>query len=946
MTQASPNADRAALSRRNFLQLTATGLAGAAGYTLLGSRSSAAPARGGSSAAPAWGRQPGGHRPSGAASNVTSLDGGWLFGGLFVAGSDQSTFDDRAFLDVTLPHCVTPLAWREWDTATWEQQWIYRRHFDLPRGADQMRTFLDFAGVLTGATPTLNGKQLPEHLGGYLPFSYEITDGVSTTDNVLAVEVDSRWLYVPPEGSPAGPKAVDYLEPGGISRGVALRVVPQVFLADVFAKPVGVLEPSPSVQVSCTVDAAVVPPGPVEVVVELLDGDRTRSRASTTTTITSPGQTTVSLQLDAGQGIGRWSPDNPKLYEVLTTLSINGRPIHDFTRTIGFRDAVFDVDGFFLNGQRLKIFGLDRHQIFPYAGMSIPARVQRRDALILKQQLNCNMVRCSHYPQSSHFLDACDELGIMVWEETPGWQFIGDATWQAEVVSNVHDMVIRDRNRPSIVLWGVQVNESPREPQLYTQTRDLANSLDGSRQTSGTETSQSLTGWVQEVFAYDDYNSSNGNATLLPPIPGVPYLVTEAVGALDGPPYYRWIDDQPTQADQAKLHAQVHDIAASADAYSGLLAWCGFDYDSDNGNIYQNIKWPGVADTFRVLKPGAAFYQAQVDPRSGPVIQPAFYWDFGPTSPVTSLGSTAAIWSNCDQLEAYSRRPPLRHPHPGHGGISPHGPPAVLPRHHRHRGVHHAGAPPRRLRRRAQDRLPILLGKHRRGPSADHAQRRQARRRRDRRHVGDLPGRRPLRRPPALRRRRRPHRCAGPGHLGRPDARPGRDGEPGAGHPRPGGHGDGDVDQRRVPLRGQRGSRRGPHPHHRRPSRRHRRGGEPSHIGLAEGPHHRPPDRGPLPGAGPGRHRSPRRPAPLDGRHRGPERTGRLDRRCHLPHDVRGNRSGGLGELHVAGDRRRPVVRRRCRRAPGWRPDARRGSTQLGGHRRAHQRCPHLGPGL
>ena len=171
----------------------------------------------------------------------------------------------------------------------------------------------------------------------------------------------------------------------------------------------------------------------------------------------------------------------------------------------GFREAVFKLDGFYLNGRRLAIFGLNRHQLFPYLGMAAPARLQRRDAEILKYELNCNMVRCSHYPQSPHFLDACDELGIMVWEEPPGWCYVGDAAWQAIMLQNVHDMVIRDRSRPSVIVWATRPNEAPSYPALYAQARELAYQLDGSRQTTGSMINYSLDDWAEDVFAYDDY---------------------------------------------------------------------------------------------------------------------------------------------------------------------------------------------------------------------------------------------------------------------------------------------------------------------------------------------------------------------------------------------------------------------------------------------------------
>ncbi|MFD4972082.1 glycoside hydrolase family 2 TIM barrel-domain containing protein [Streptomyces sp. NPDC058424] len=627
------------IARRGFLQAAAAGALTVAGWSCLGARADAA--------------APGSPSAQGAAARTLSLNSGWLFGEQS-AGSDQPRFSDREFIPVTVPHCVTPLGTRQWDSATWEKVWTYRQRFDAPETSGRMRTFVDFAGALVTARPTINGHALAEHRGGYLPFSCEITDHLTARDNLLAVNLDSTWQNVPPDGSPNGAPAVDYFQPGGLYRNVSLRIVPQVFIADLFAKPVNVLDPaSRRVQIQCTVDAAFALPDPAQLEVALVDNGRQMARTSAPVEISRSGQVSAELWLDGLSDIELWHVDSPRLYDVVATLRVGGQAVHDFTRRIGFREARFQTDGFFLNGKRLKLFGLNRHQVYPYAGMSLPDRVQRQDALLLKREFNCNMVRCSHYPQSAAFLDACDELGIMVWEETPGWGYLGDEVFRDLVVQNVQDMIIRDRNRPSVIIWGVQVNESDRDPVLYTKTKELAYSLDGTRQTSGSSTSRSLTDWVQDVLSYDDYGNSKGNATISAPVAGIPYLVSEAVGALAGPPGFRRIDTQAIQQAQARLHAQVHNTARSKNGYCGLLGWCGFDYDSLAGNTYQSMKWPGVADTFRVPKPGAAFYQSQVDPRTRPVIQPAFYWDFASTSPVTSLGKSATIWSNCDRLEVY-----------------------------------------------------------------------------------------------------------------------------------------------------------------------------------------------------------------------------------------------------------------------------------------------------
>jgi beta-galactosidase len=597
------------------------------------------------------------------AGTTIPLDADWRFGP-WTPGSEAPGFDDRGLQTVTVPHTVTRLSWRNWDPDTWEGEWIYRKHFDAPPGASGMRVFIDFDGAMTHAKPALNGHALPDHLGGYLPFSREVTGLLQPAGNVLAVTLDSRFnLNVPPSRpAPYPPSSVDYWQPGGLYRRVWLRIVPQNFLADVFAKPVHVLDPSRrQVVVECSIDAASVPRGDTRIAVDLRDGDRTISSASVPVTIREAGQITVTATLSGLTDVALWDVGNPNLYTVVTTLLAGGAPTHEKRVRIGFREADFRLDGFYLNGRRLKIFGVNRHHLYPFAGAAMSDRAQRKDAEIIRE-LNCNMVRCSHYPQAEAFFDACDELGLMAWEEAPGWVYLGDDAWKALVVRDVGDMVRRDRNHPSIIIWGARINETDDDVELYTRTRDLAHRLDDSRPTAGAMSGRMDTeDYVQDVFAEDDYNSSTGpdgnkqpELDALSPRTDRPYLISEAVGTLSGPArYYRRIDTQQVQQGQALAHARIHNLAGADDRYCGVLAWSGVDYESGAGpNIYQAVKYTGVVDLFRVLKPGAAIYQAQVDPRVRPVIAPAFYWDFGPTSPVTSL-TAAMICANLDRLELW-----------------------------------------------------------------------------------------------------------------------------------------------------------------------------------------------------------------------------------------------------------------------------------------------------
>jgi beta-galactosidase len=470
---------------------------------------------------------------------------------------------------------------------------------------------------------------------------------------------------VPPDRPAPEPTiSVDYWQPGGLYRDVRLRAVPPAYLADVFAKPVNVLDPAArQVVVQVTVDAGdgIAGDGQAHVTAELLDDGRVISSARVAAEVSGPGRVTVTATLSGLADISLWDTDHPKLYTVRTRLAVEGAAGHEHRVRIGFREARFALDGFYLNGRRVKLFGADRHQFFPYAGGAMPARVQARDAEIMRRELNCTMVRCSHYPQAEAFFDACDELGLMAWEEAPGWGYLGDDAWKALAYRDVGEMIVRDRNHPSIIVWGARLNETPNDTAFYTSTNELAHALDDSRPTAGAMAGQRLTtDYQQDVFGEDDYSSVKGpdglkEPALQPPVTAVgkPYLVSEAVGTLSGPAiYYRRTDPQAVQQGQATAHARVHDLAASDDRYCGLLAWSGFDYPSGSGNQYRGVKYTGVVDEFRIPKPGAAVYQAQIDPRVRPVIAPAFYWDFGPSSPVNVL-PTAMICANLDRLQVY-----------------------------------------------------------------------------------------------------------------------------------------------------------------------------------------------------------------------------------------------------------------------------------------------------
>ncbi len=573
------------------------------------------------------------------------LNRGWRYGGpvdRLPAGYTQPEYDDAAFEPVTIPHANVRLPWHSFDDRDYQFVSIYRNRFTVPDELRDRRLFIDFDGVMTASTVWLNGHRLGEYRGGYTPFSFELTPHVRWGgENVLAVEVDSRERPdIPPFGG-----RIDYLTFGGIYRDVRLRAVPEPFIENVFARPGDVLSERPRLEVRCFLEGQGDWTG-LALEAELRDGDRALRRAAVD--LGAPGARAagqpVVVTLEDLSPIERWDLDHPKLYDVVVRLRRGAEVVDTYAVRTGFREARFTPQGFFLNGRHVKLRGLNRHQTFPYVGQAMPARVQRRDAEILKRELKCNVVRTSHYPQSPHFLDACDELGLLVFEEIPGWQHIGDQEWKELACRNVAEMIQRDWNHPSIILWGVPINESRDDHDFYTRTNAIAHALDDSRQTGGVRNfydSERL----EDVFTMNDFHPERLRE------PNHPlYLNTEFCGHMYPT---KQVDNVERVQEHARRHAHIHNQLAGDDRYAGGIGWCAFDYNThaDFGSG-DRVCYHGVSDIFRIPKPAAGFYRSQCDPSEEIVLEPAFHWALGDQSEGGGP-RPLMICSNCDHLKLY-----------------------------------------------------------------------------------------------------------------------------------------------------------------------------------------------------------------------------------------------------------------------------------------------------
>ena len=557
---------------------------------------------------------------------------------------------------VCLPHTNLELPYNCFDETVYQFKSSYSREISIPESADGKRIFLDFEGAAVYTEVLIDGNPVGTHAGGYTGFSVELTDFVEAgKKHLVEVKTDaSENPDIPPFGN-----VIDYLCYGGIYREVQLRITEQTFIENIFVQPLETENEYKSLKI--TAELSGEPAQGTRLETELRDSGGSIvgiTHKDCGTRVCSVILSELAAQL--------WDIDNPMLYDLSVRIvrgkyNENRSVIDEKKERTGFRSCIFKPDGFYLNGKKLKIRGLNRHQSFPYTGYAMPERVQRRDADILKYELGLNLVRCSHYPASRHFLDRCDEIGLLVFEELPGWQHIGGEKWKQNAVKSLREMILLDRNRPSVIIWGVRINESQDDHDFYTETNRLAHELDPSRQTGGVryiENSELL----EDVYTMNDFvhsGSTEKYRILRKPSKvsrnkatgrkAVPYLVTEYNGHMF--PTKRF-DNEERLREHALRHLRIIDRAGSDPHISGTVGWCAFDYNTHREfGSGDRICYHGVSDMFRIPKPAAAVYSSQKDPKHGIVLEPASLFSKGERSAARIL--PIEVYTNCDYIKLY-----------------------------------------------------------------------------------------------------------------------------------------------------------------------------------------------------------------------------------------------------------------------------------------------------
>jgi len=576
------------------------------------------------------------------------LVSGWTFHTTFSAELTTQAVPGMA---VRLPHNAVDLEMTYLDERSYQKEFGYQLTLAWQPKFANREVSLRFDGAMANSVVWVNGTQVAAHKDGYTPFSARLTGLLKEGDNLITVKIDgSENPEIPPFGG-----QIDYLTYAGIYRDVWLQVTDAVSIAKLKVETSQELTDAKSVLVKGFISNPTQTAFTGTVLVELCTVDGTVLHQQTVA-VSGEG---FSASFEQLAGLKLWELDAPQLYLARATL-ISSAGTDQLSTRFGLRTARFTTEGFFLNGEPLKIRGLNRHQSYPYVGYAMGQRAQEKDADVLKHGLKCNLVRTSHYPQSSYFLDRCDEIGLLVFEEIPGWQHIGGQAWQDESVANVRRMLERDWNHPAIILWGVRINESPDHHDFYTRTNAMARSLDRTRQTGGVrylENSELL----EDVYTVNDFchvatpEWMRGTAptALRPPreVTGlgfeVPYLVTEFNGHMY--PTKR-IDPEERQAEHVTRHLQVLDKAYENPVISGAIGWCMFDYNTHKDfGAGDRICHHGVLDIFREPKFAAHVYSSQCNPSEQVVLEPVTYWARGEKDRCEVL--PLIVLTNCDYVE-------------------------------------------------------------------------------------------------------------------------------------------------------------------------------------------------------------------------------------------------------------------------------------------------------
>ena len=503
---------------------------------------------------------------------------------LFIQGDDEAAkepgYDESAAQEVSLPHAREAYDLYEPDIEGLQTVDWYRRHFTLPAQDEGDRVVVQFNGGGQVNRVYVNGALVGEAKGTFTHFSFDITDYVTfgEYDNVIAVQVDSRYH----SGEMPPGKNIDFHFFGGLHGSASLTLTDPLRADSVFYYNDDVVDGCASAVLNGRIELGNDYLQPQQATVRSIVRDAEGNQVSVqeVQAEASNQQATLAELKHTIAAPHLWSTNDPYLYTVETQVLAGGVLLDSQTTCIGLRTfkatSPSDSEGYFtLNGQRIEIIGGNRHMQAPYLGNSLTEKLNVKDAETLKHDLGINFVRTSHYQTDPSFLDACDRLGILVEEEPLGWQ---DTPGWEQFCYSAEEMVKRDRNHASIVMWSIIPNERNLNYPSIEEGRErqrVTKELDPSRLTIQEEMNQAAV--IADVYGWHDYNNPNGSPPVKKPQKAESWFVTEWNTNL-GKHFIIPGDSESRKIDQVEQDGLKLSQLAGDKRIMGTLKWDLFGY--------------------------------------------------------------------------------------------------------------------------------------------------------------------------------------------------------------------------------------------------------------------------------------------------------------------------------------------------------------------------------
>lgn len=403
---------------------------------------------------------------------VYNFNQGWRYHLGDAPGADKASFNDSSWEVVCAPHTAMLIpsdgsGGRNYQGVCW-----YRKHFTVPQSLTGHVT-VHFEAIMGKQTFWVNGREVRYHEGGYLPVTLDLTAlGLKAGDEaVIAVRADNSDDKTYPPGKKQS--ALDFCYHGGMYRDVWLIGTSPIHITDaveagkvagggVFLHYDNISEKSADVFCDVDVENTSSVKASITVQARIKDKDGKVVKVIRKPLTLAPGSSAVASLKTTLQNPVLWTPETPYLYNVEINLLQGKNSLDGGMVRMGIRKAEFrGQDGFWLNGKPYhQLIGGNRHQDFAYVGNALPNNQQWRDALRLRNA-GMHIIRAAHYPQDPAFMDACDELGLFIIVPTPGWQYWNkDPEFAKKVHQNTREIIRRDRNHPSVLMWEPILNET------------------------------------------------------------------------------------------------------------------------------------------------------------------------------------------------------------------------------------------------------------------------------------------------------------------------------------------------------------------------------------------------------------------------------------------------------------------------------------------------------